>query len=400
MSKKKDLTRIEDLGEYLHQLDDEPSEVPALDSETSGLTSSDEDDTGNFGAAFETESTDFSSNYSESTEDFTSGQDFQGQSEGFSYAGDTEAETELEETPPFETSDESLAPPVFESNEETPSFEIIADPIDEISFSQPITEEIIEDSPTPSYIPQEVPTTSRKEPETFADVKAFAESTHFTDSSVEVNPSFSVLIKNVKYAEDVNDILALLKEFRLVSDSEDQTRSRLMRGQLLIPRVSEYMAVFIAHKIRRFDLDLQVGLSDDIHPPKHLETPELGVVSKSSLYQNQHHHFQFDDAKLDLSQIIVAATSSLEGYQVVRYLGVASEHQMLDGEVVEDEVSEQVPKYYQELASKLKAHALKNKANAVVGLNYQLTPLPSEYGHSIQRYRLSCTGNLVWVRKL
>ena len=48
----------------------------------------------------------------------------------------------------------------------------------------------------------------------------------------------------------------------------------------------------------------------------------------------------------------------------------------------------------------LKAHALKSHANAVVGLNYQLTPLPSQYGTLTNRYRLTCTGNLVWINKI
>jgi uncharacterized protein YbjQ (UPF0145 family) len=386
MSKKKDLTRIEDLGEYLHQLDDETDEATSFESETSDFTSPEEESTEeeNFSTNFESESTDFSSEFS-GPENFSSGSDFQTDEEGYTFPED-EASKDSEET---------LAPPTFESSEES-----TVNPVEEVSFSAPISEEAIEETPEQSYSPPEPLSETRKEPETFADVKAFAESTHFTETGVEGNPSFSVLLKNVKFAEDVSDILSLLKEFKLISDDEEQTRSRLMRGQLLIPRISEFTAIFIAHKLRRFDLDIQVGLSDDIHPPKHLETPELGVVSKTSLYQNQHHHFQFEDSKLNLSQIIVAGTPSLEGYHVVRYLGVASEHQMLDGDIVEDEVSEQVPKYYHELAQKLKAHALKQKANAVVGLNYQLTPLPSEYGHSIQRYRLSCTGNLVWVRKI
>lgn len=397
MSNKKDLTRIEDLGEYLHQLDDETEDVPPFESESSEFTSSDENESEevSFSSDFQSESTEFSSDFSDSSE---SESEFGAGSSDFSFP-ETE-EITSEGSSPFESSDEDLAPPVFDSSEEDSTEEAVTNPVEEISFSESLPEEVIEEEPQPIYTPPEPTPEIRKEPETFADVKAFAESTHFTGSSVEGNPSFSVLLKNVKYAEDVSDILALLKEFKIVTDEEEQTRSRLMRGQLLIPRISEFTAIFLSHKLRRFDLDIQVGLSDDIHPPKHQEKPELGVVSKQSLYQNQHHHFQFEDAKLDLSQIIVAATPTLEGYQVVRYLGVASEHQMLDGEIVEDEFSDQVPKYYQELAGKLKAHALKQKANAVVGLNYQLTPLPSEYGHAIQRYRLSCTGNLVWVRKL
>jgi uncharacterized protein YbjQ (UPF0145 family) len=244
---------------------------------------------------------------------------------------------------------------------------------------------------------QEAPAQEYKAPENFEDLKKFSESSSFGRVAMEGNPSFSVLIKNVRFIEDINDIIGLLRELTLLNDPEEQVRSRLMRGMLLVPRISEYAAIFLAHKLRRFDIDIQVGLSDEIHPPKHQETPETGIVSKFNLHQNQTHHFHFDDPKLEISQIIVAATQSLEGYQVLRYIGVASEHKMLDSYIVEDENSTD---HYQELAQKLKAHALKAHSNAVVGLNYQLTPIPTEFGMSGHKYRLTCTGNLVWVNKL
>jgi uncharacterized protein YbjQ (UPF0145 family) len=211
--------------------------------------------------------------------------------------------------------------------------------------------------------------------------------------ATEGNPSFSVLIKNVRYLEDVNDIVILLKELGLLTDAEEQTKNRLMRGMLLVPRISEYAAIYLAHKLRRFDIDIQIGLSDEIHPPKHQETPETGIVSKHSLYQNQTHQFSFDDPKLEISQFIISATPHLEGHQVLRYMGVASEHKMIEPHLVEDSESTEIPLYYQELAQKLKAHALKAHSNAVIGLNYQLTPIG-------RKYRLTCTGNLVWVNKL
>ena len=263
---------------------------------------------------------------------------------------------------------------------------------------EPFFEDEPEVAPEPTYAKPSEP--FYKAPENFDDLKKFVENTSLTGMSAEGNPSFSVLLKNIRYTEDVNDILSLMKELNLLSDPEEQIRQRLMRGHLLVPRISEYAAIFLAHKLRRFDIDIQVGLSDEIHPPKHQEAPETGLVSKYTLYQNQTHHFHFDDPKLEMSQIIIAATPNLEGYQVIRYLGVASEHKMLEGHIVEDENSAEIPRYYSELAQKLKAHALKANANAVIGLNYQLTPLPSEYGMSGSKYRLSCTGNLVWVNKL
>jgi hypothetical protein len=244
------------------------------------------------------------------------------------------------------------------------------------------------------------PETAYKQPETFEEIKRFAEESSFTGMGAEGNPSFTVLLRQVKFVEDMNDILILLKELQLMSDTEEETRKRLTRGHLLIPRISEFAAILLTHKLRRFDIDIQMGLSDEIHPPKHHEAPEAGLSSKHSLHQNQSHNFHFDHPKLEISQIIVSATPTLQGYQVIRYLGVASEHRTVLGDLVEDESSEEVPRYYQELAQKLRAHAVKAHSNAIVGLNYQLTPIPSEYGGSGHKYRLSCTGNLVWVNKL
>lgn len=421
---KKDLTRIEDLGEYLHELNNEEEsfevtpdlpEVPSdeLDfgesdfgqAEISAETTIEEDAVPAFDTQSEIETLDFVSTEetpfsTDTTEESTFGSDDISFDSSSSADFSTEEFKTTEEGPsdnddPFTLSDDS---PSFESQ---PEIEDKSEPeissFEATSFEEEKVEPEID--PEPSYTPPAQESTF-KAPENFDDLKKFAESSNFSGMGAEGNPSFSLLLKNVRYIEDVNDILAMMKELGLISDSEEQMKTRLMRGHLLVPRISEYAAIYLAHKLRRFDIDIQVGLSDEIHPPKHQETPETGLVSKHSLYQNQIHHFHFDDPKLEISQIIVAATSNLEGHQIIRYMGVASEHKMLDGHIVEDEGSQEIPRYYSELAQKLKAHALKAQANAVIGVNYQLTPLPSEYGVAGSKYRLSCTGNLVWVNKL
>lgn len=398
---KKDLTRIEDLGEFIHELNAEEEELTDFSAELPDLPVSDDESNDDpfasppeetpaeepaFGSDTDFDSTDFGS-----SEETTFGS-----SEEPAF-GSSEFETLTEET--FASKSEETS---FGSNDDFGS-DFPSDPVEatktETTFdsswnSEPEPEEVKE--PEPVYTPSK----EFKTPETFEDLKKFSESSSFSGMATEGNPSFSVLVKNVRFIEDINDIIILLKELNLLTDPEEQVKGRLMRGMLLIPRVSEYAAIFLAHKLRRFDVDIQVGLSDEIHPPKHQETPETGIVSKFNLFQNQNHHFHFDDPKLEISQIIVAATPSLEGYQVLRYMGVASEHKMLDSHIVEDEGSDEVPRHYQELAQKLKAHALKAHSNAVVGLNYQLTPIPSEFGMGGHKYRLTCTGNLVWVNKL
>ncbi len=391
MNDKKDLTRIEDLSEYLHELQDEEAEdsAPAF-----GL----DDLTGTHSTPLE-EETAFPSLDEDPAPDFTTPDE----DDPFAKNDDIETTEDFKPgTSSFESSD--FESPTFDEPAfDEPDFDVPKSERTSSLVTNMVDETFNLDSPSRPEVhtpfKQEI-TSSYKNPETFEDVKKFAESTSFTGMAVEGNPSFSVLIKNVRYIEDVNDIITLMKELKLLNDSEDQVRSRLSRGTFLVPRISEFAAIYLAHKLRRFDIDIQIGLSDDIHPPKHGEKPETGLVSKFNLYQNQSHHFHFDDPKLELSQIVISATSTLEGHQIIRYLGVASEHKMLDGREVEDETSTEIPMHYSELATRLKAHALKASANAVVGLNYQLTPIPSEYGLSSRKYRLTCTGNMVWVNKL
>lgn len=390
---KKDLTRIEDLGQFIHELEkmDDLAAGEDFPSETPDLPSFSDEDNHEGTRVFDVSEM-VDETFQEKTEDKTSvfANPFAEEAES-----ETESETEFESLPeidnddPFETpdfqnldgTDDDFVPDEFPEEDAEP---LEATTAESEAFSDPQVAQMNE----------------YKAPETFEDLKKFSENSSFSGLATEGNPSFSVLIKDVRFIEDVNDIVILLRDMNLLIDSEDSTKSRLMRGNLLIPRISEFSAIFLTHKLRRFDIDLQMGLSDEIHPPKHQDTPEIGIISKFSLYQNHAHQFHFDDPKLELNQIIVAATATLEGYQVVRYMGVASEHKMLDSKIVEDEASAEIPAHYHELAQKLRAHALKSNSNAIVGLNYQLTPIPFEYGVNGYKYRLTCTGNLVWVNKL
>lgn len=429
---KKDLTRIEDLGEFIHELNNDEDFLPDLPAEGEEEAPAFGESSLDFGTTEEApafgEETPAFGEESSSTDFGSSDTTFDASGDSFTTSEETDFGTSFgseEETPAtdFGSDDISFGSSEEESKTETAESSFSTESNDSWNTDVPLTEEpsfssgptseqesepfsALDSTTEPEPTPEPVQTPSftqdkeYKSPETFEDLKKFSESSSFTGMATEGNPSFSVLIKNVRYIEDVNDIVSLLRELNLLMDPEEQVKGRLMRGMLLVPRVSEYAAIFLAHKLRRFDIDIQVGLSDEIHPPKHQETPETGIVSKFNLYQNQTHHFHFDDPKLEISQIIVAATSSLEGYQVLRYMGVASEHKMLDSHIVEDADSNEVPRHYQELANKLKAHALKAHSNAVVGLNYQLTPIPSEFGMGGHKYRLTCTGNLVWVNKL
>lgn len=281
-----------------------------------------------------------------------------------------------------------------------PEEEALSDVINMADFSSASKEPNVEETSEPSarITPDDMPYRPRED---FAEVRSFAEKAVLADVMAESNPAFSVIAHGIKFVEDSEDIMTILRELKFPQDMMDHFHRQIERGSLLIPRISEFTAIYLCHKLRRFRLNLQMGLSDQLHAPREANDSEKGLVSRRSLGQNQQHHFNFREDPSESRNILLSTLGQLDGHVIEKYLGVASEHAFLDSDQVEDDVSEAINASYDELAQKLKAHALEQKANAVVGINYQLTPMPSDnpsYGHF--RYKLTCTGNLVWVNRL
>ena len=428
---KKDLTRIEDLGEFLHQLDEPDNYLPELPEEASldalpdlppeepqDLPDLPQDEV-QFEAqelveeeapAFEESSDPFSSSFESSNESL----DSTTESADFSFGSDTQTESDT----PFETSSESENDPFAFSDSAAQT-----DPIEETNFSgiQEMVDETFskpestnfeentsfhEDSPLTSELDNYERTQAEEKPEvytpkeTFQDTKSFTESAVLTDLAAECNPPFSVIAKNIRYLEDSAEILTLLKEIGFPEDMLSQFKRQIERGTLLVPRISEFAAIYLCHKLRHLKVDLTMGLSEILHPPKHSSELDRGLVSKRSLTQNQVHKFDFKTDTADAKNIILSTLTHLEGHTIEKYLGMATEHSFLESHLVENEASDLIHQSYDELAQKLKAHALENKANAVLGINYQLTPMPSDQGMGQFRYKLTCTGNLVYLYKL
>ncbi len=445
---KKDLTRIEDLGEFLHQLDEpdnylpdlpeeanldalpdipaeEPQDLPDIPmSEPEPDSSSDPFNTeasSEFGATNESEDLNFggdsfSSNDFETTS--TNDSPFESSEDNDPFAfSDTAGDSMPEESGEAreEASEVETSPFDSEAMEETSFSGGIQEMVDE-TFSMPESTSFEEntsfreDSPLASELNNEMDNfehaqrTERSEvftpKEDFQDTKSFTEHAVLTDLAAECNPPFSVIAKNIRYLEESDEIITLLKEIGFPDDMLTQFKRQIERGTLLVPRISEFAAIYLCHKLRHLKVDLTMGLSEILHPPKHSSELDRGLVSKRSLTQNQTHKFDFKTDTADAKNIILSTLSHLEGHTIEKYLGMATEHSFLESHLVENEASDVIHQSYDELAQKLKAHALESKANAVLGINYQLTPMPSDQGMGQFRYKLTCTGNLVYLYKL
>ena len=55
---------------------------------------------------------------------------------------------------------------------------------------------------------------------------------------------------------------------------------------------------------------------------------------------------------------------------------------------------------YQSLVEKCKAHAINKKGNALIGINFQITPLLLDDAINVHsRYQITCSGSVVWINK-
>ena len=268
--------------------------------------------------------------------------------------------------------------------------------------------------------------------EKFEDVKTFAQNFSYGKASVGGgNPPYSIIARHIKYKEEADDILELLREFGVVNaQNEKDTERSLELGSLIVPQISEYTAIVLAHKLRRFDLDLEVGLSDEVHPSKSGESNPRGLLKKDNLKQNRAESLKLSDIDTSIKDIIVTTSSQIPGYVVENYIGVQTTFTIVEeaelerlqyvqknqrdaGEILNMEdlenpelTSEKAFKDYQnsfallyeDLTMQLKQKAYAQHANALLGLNFQLSPLQFERSHGrVNAYQITCSATLAIV---
>tara|TARA_Y100000768_G_C23991469_1_gene694003 strand:- start:17810 stop:19354 length:1545 start_codon:yes stop_codon:yes gene_type:complete len=310
--------------------------------------------------------------------------------------------------------------------------------------------------------PQEIKTLIENEekthsthPENFSDLKSFAKTMTYDDFSSEGNPPFSIIIKNIKYKEDATEIIDLLCSLKIITeDKKEEAMSSIMRGQFLVPRLSEYAAIILSHKMRHYDCELLMGLTEEISPPKSYQSQDRGLSSKRSIYANKKHDLHLKGKKyIPLQDIMTTTLDKPHGYSITKYIEIVSEvikvsheyfhtsHQ-LEEEIMQnlsDEDKEKVDQVmiqaenknasasqnefsfesfykntnqssspakielndlYQRLVNKLKAQAHKRGGNGVIGISFTITPLAlTDYLESGPQYQISSTGNIVWLEK-
>ncbi len=259
--------------------------------------------------------------------------------------------------------------------------------------------------------------------ESIGSIKEFSENLTYGKIGIGGNPPHTVMLKNIKYKEDVNFIRQILKDHNLITDkNKSDIETGLTNRNLIISQISEYSAIYLAHKFRRFDLEILTGLSDEVFDSSHSKKgTAIGLISKDNLKQN---HIDFSNLKKSpytLESIILTTTPTLENYTIQKYIGVISEHKTLtekeitvassadhkfdknviqlfseDGDVSLFSIG--MKNIYHMLSLELQKKAFNMNGNAVIGITFQMNIANEHELNSNQKgYHINATGNVVLV---
>ncbi len=458
---KDDLTRLEDLSEYLHETDPETEKLLAEEEES--LASNDsEGPPDEFPPEFSSSPTD-----EPSQDDLTDNEPFslgentneedsieednwhvQEAEENVFDSASEDSDLEANESPDFSSTDfnadsfesdyneeqENVEPPnnPFEEQEST-DFSVGPDSNFELESkaaedSEPGPELEAQPEPEPEPEPEELSSPAQpdnseinKSYENLDEVKSFGESLSPIKLGSGANPPFSLVFHQID-PRRIDHIKTTLNEYGFLnSENEKDINLGLKHGRLIISHVSEYAAITLAHKLRSECLQIEMGLSHEVRPSKEFDPTDLGQTHKSSFPQNKSFVENLEELKSN-EFIFTSNSSHLESYEVIHYMGLVTEHTVIDHATLSkggwegwetDIAPVESPKevkgisedhstrlIYERLAEKLKPHARKMKGNAIINIQYQMTPLPPPpFGQKNPQFSLTCTGNVVRVVK-
>lgn len=207
--------------------------------------------------------------------------------------------------------------------------------------------------PTPPQVKQTITE------EIFNDVKEELETFVLKHVAFESYPSYSLYITNIVNGQQRNSIKLLLKEYQLLqSETEKQLVNRsLQLKHLLIPRISEYAAIYFSNKLENYQLEIQFSPSEDL--TGHHELWDQGPIT----FESFNHHKE--EQNIILPDIFISQAYSIADKRV-QLMGEVLQQTF---KIAKNEI-ENIGHYFKDL-KELKEKARSMNANAIVGLNFQ-----------------------------
>ena len=231
-------------------------------------------------------------------------------------------------------------------------------------------------------------------------------------------PAYSVIGSgDLTDSDMVDDLIQTIKyTYPLNPDEEKLLLTGIKSGSFLLPHMSEYQAIYLYHKIKRFPLRLKIG-------PSHLllkqsEQNKAQNFIPKSLKNNHEIIFKNQDhinssAHHLLQHFSRTNRDSIPGTKIKNYLGLVHEEILLsekdlqriyfnqNKEIPEgNKINERTLAHYdlssihESLLQKCQEKAVKNMANSLLNVSYQY----QEVQISNQRYwQLSCHANMALI---
>ncbi len=233
--------------------------------------------------------------------------------------------------------------------------------------------EIVEDEDEEVYNPivNKLPpaNVNKVSPEDFSDVKNFAESLTFGQVRIGGNPAFSIKLSGI-YKNSQEQVKNLLQEHKLVDD-ERSIDLAIDLGELLIAQISEYSAVYLASKLKHMAKEISIDLAEEIHHSDSYETSNKGLTNKNSIFQNREFRYDKKKSVLNTDSIKIFTSENIANKFVIENIGFVHEEIKVDQESYHS-YDQQKDNLKNELILKVKKQALELGANAIISSVFQL----------------------------
>ena len=369
MTKKKDLTRIEDLQEFVHKKDETKEVTVESEQEPSQEISPD----------------DFFATPPDLAQKFAPEES----------APKLSLPDPLDLPSPAATEDPLAGASIPEAPEWNLDHQAPPLPPDEPPAPPPSQE--------PDSAPKPSPPTHQPElQKTIDEIQQLSSPLTHSQLALGQGPPFAVAIRNISDEDTKSELRRILGEVGLETEHFEQG---LAFGQILVGQINEYCAIILAHKLRKLDVEIELGLAAAIHPPQnYTDEAQRGIPRQPGREPARNKAQELD--KWDHQKLFISTTSHAP-YAIKEHLGPiqalrkVSSQQLATLPDLGDIDFADAPDYqdhlvhYQQLLQELKNEAHKCAAHGLIQLSFQLTPLHSSDSDKITHYQLLATGNLV-----
>tara|TARA_X000000950_G_scaffold278261_1_gene368898 strand:- start:43 stop:1701 length:1659 start_codon:yes stop_codon:yes gene_type:complete len=128
------------------------------------------------------------------------------------------------------------------------------------------------------------------------------------------NPPFSVLLKNIKFKNEIKEVLNELETLRLLPQEKTNLfEISLKTGTLLVPQISEHLAISIANKFKHLNLDIEFGLAEEIFQKNTDVNRSRGLPSYYQVFKNNLLNRNIPNYE----HVLIVTSSDLSKYDVI-----------------------------------------------------------------------------------